>query len=253
MHLIDNFPFSEDLPLRESLPRIPEPFASQMFYYNQLDLLNALSERKAWTYCDIIPDVVVGFVPNNNIYCLAQWLALYLSLVRELDGEGAEVVFPGTMKSWAIKCNDSSQDIIARFSIHASLHPEVCGGERFNAADNSCPSSWSIKWPIICEYFGLRGVAPVNGSGPDPAQFLNKNQESWFGLEKKYGLQTGRVGGNKRSFEGFPNFIMSMFDFDRQLDMTKMHRAWGEKKEEATVQDTWYTAFDRFRKARIIP
>lgn len=224
-----------------------------MFYYNQLDLLRSLSQGKPWTYCDIIPDVVIGFVPNNNIYCLAQWLALYLSLYREMHGEGAEVIFPGTMKSWSSKSNDSGQDIIARFAIYASLHPEVSREQSFNAADNAQPSSWSAKWPVICEYFGLRGVSPAKGSGPDPARFLGENQERWTEVEKKYGLRTGRVGGNKRSFEGFPAFIMAMFDFDRQLDMSKMHQAWGKAKEEATIQDTWYTAFDRFRKAHIIP
>lgn len=212
-----------------------------------------MSQEKLWTYCDIIPDVIVGFVPNNNIYCLAQWLALYLSLYREMHGEGAEVVFPGMMESWAIKSNDSGQDIIARFAIYASLNPGISGEQSFNAADSAQPSSWSVKWPVICEYFGLRGVSPEKASGPDPARYLVENQEKWLEMEKKYGLQTGRVGGNKRSFEGFPCFIMAMFNFDRQLDMDKMHQSWGKAKEEATTKDTWYTAFDRFRKARIIP
>lgn len=71
MHLIDKFPFSKDVPLKESLPRIPEPFASEMFYYSQMDMLADMSRGKSWTWCDVIPDVIVGFVPNNNIYCLA--------------------------------------------------------------------------------------------------------------------------------------------------------------------------------------
>lgn len=223
-----------------------------MFYYNQLDLLKAMSQGKSWTFCDVIPDVVVGFVPNNNIYCLAQAVALYLSLVREIEGEGAEVVFPGTMESWAIQSNDSSQDIIARFAIYASLHPEVSAGQSFNTADNAQSSSWSVKWPIICDYFGLKGVAPTKGSGPDPVRYTVENRERWLALEKKFGLQTGRVG-NDRSFGGFPYFIMTMFNFERPLDMTKMHKAWGSAKEETDTKGAWWTAFDRFRKAKIIP
>ncbi|PKX92332.1 uncharacterized protein P174DRAFT_431760 [Aspergillus novofumigatus IBT 16806] len=103
-------------------------------------------------------------------------------------GEGADVVVPGTMESWLVKSNDNSQDIIARFAIHAILPPEVSGGERFNTADNCLPSSWSEKWPIICEYFGSRGVAPTNGSGPDPHGF-SENRKEWSKMEKKYGLQ----------------------------------------------------------------
>jgi hypothetical protein len=223
-----------------------------MFYYHQIDLLQDLSKGKAWTFCDVIPDVIVGFVPNNNIYCLAQVLSLYLSLYREIEGEGAEVVFPGTMQSWKCKSNDSSQDIVAKFAIYASLHPEISGGQSYNAADNAKSSSWSIKWPIICKYFGLKGVAPTNGSGSDPVQYTIDNRETWSQLEKKHGLQGERVG-NERSYSGFPYFIMTMFNFDRQLDMNKMHQAWSNAKEETDAKGAWWTAFDRFRKAKIIP
>jgi len=71
VHLIEKFPFPKDVPLKESLPRIPEPYASEMFYYSQMDMLAEMSKGKGWTWCDVVPDVVVGFVPNNNIYCLA--------------------------------------------------------------------------------------------------------------------------------------------------------------------------------------
>ena len=162
------------------------------------------------------------------------------------------MVFPGTMKSWSIKSNDSSQDIIARFAIHASLHPEVSSEQSFNAADNAAPSSWSVKWPIICQYFGLKGEAPSEGSGPDPFKYVIDHREQWEALEKEHDLQTGRVG-NERSYSGFPYFIMTMFNFDRQLDMSKMHKAWGKAVEETDAKGAWWTAFDRFRRAKIIP
>ncbi|KAH6885977.1 hypothetical protein B0T10DRAFT_608393 [Thelonectria olida] len=253
VHLIDNFPFKNDLPMKESLPRIPEPYSSQMFYYNQCDELAALSKGKSWTWCDVIPDVIVGFVPNNNIYCLAQFLGLYLSLYAEINGKGSEVQFPGTEESWKILSNDSSQDIVAKTAIYASLHPERSSGQRFNAADNSKPSSWSRKWPIICEYFGLKGIGPpAGGSGPQPTQYLADHIEQWNEVEEKYGLVTGRVG-NDRSYGGFPYFVMSMFNFDRHLDMSQTHEMWGEATAEVDVQGAWWTAFDRFRKAKIIP
>lgn len=253
VHLIENFPFTNDLPLKESLPRIPEPYASQMFYYNQCDELAELSKGKDWTWCDVIPDVIIGFVPNNNIYCLAQALGLYLSLYASINGKGAEVQFPGTEESWKILCNDSSQDIVAKTAIYASLHPDKSSGQRYNAADNSQASSWSKKWPIICEYFGLKGVGPAaDGTAPQPTQYLSEHVAEWQELEKKHGLVTGRVG-NERSFGGFPYFIMTMFNFDRHLDMTKTHEMWGVDKEEVDTKGAWWTAFDRFRKAKIIP
>jgi len=255
VHLIDEFPFKNDLPMKENLPRIPEPHASQMFYYNQLDLLKQMSEGKSWSYIDVIPDVIIGFVPNNNIYCLPQALALYLSLYRHIHGEGAQVVFPGTMESWKILSNDSSQDVLARFCIMATLADgkgSNVANQSYNVADSNTPSSWSKKWPKICSYFSLVGVEPSEengGSGPDPSGFVSENREKWLELERKNGLQTGRVG-NERSYGGFPYFIMTMFNFDRHLDLGKMHSVY---KEEISTQDAWYTAFDRFRKAKIIP
>jgi hypothetical protein len=57
-------------------------------------------------------------------------------------------------------------------------------------------------------------------------------------LEEKHGLQTGRAG-NERSFGGFRHFIMSMFDFDRQMDLSKAHNVWGEAKVEIDVAGSW--------------
>jgi hypothetical protein len=54
VHLIEKFPFTNDLPLKESLPRIPEPYASEMFYYNQTDFLAELAKGKSWTWCEVM-------------------------------------------------------------------------------------------------------------------------------------------------------------------------------------------------------
>lgn len=61
VHLGKNlFPFSQELPLRESLRRIPEPYASRMFYYQQLDCLKRLSQGRRWKWVDLRPDVIVS-------------------------------------------------------------------------------------------------------------------------------------------------------------------------------------------------
>lgn len=59
--------------------------------------------------------------------------------------------------------------------------------------------------------------------------------------------------GNERSFGGFQYFIMTMFNFDRDLDMSKVHSTWGKEKIETDAKGAWWVAFDRFREARIIP
>jgi len=45
------------------------------------------------------------------------------------------------------------------------------------------------------------------------------------------------------------------FNFDRQLDLSKQHKAWndGGKAEEVDSKTAWWTAFERFRRAKIIP
>lgn len=257
VQMLDQFPFADRLPMNEDLPRIPEPFRSQNFYYNMCDWLEKESKGKSWTWCEVRPDMVPGFVPNNNVYSLAQTLATYLACYRELEGEGEECPFPGTEISWKNLSNDSSQDIIARFSIHCALHPETCGqGQAFNVADNSKPSSWSVKWPVICQFFGLKGTPPPpGGSGPAPGQYLSDHIKEWKEIEKRHGLATGRVG-NDRSLKMFQTFIMTMLCFDRQLDLTKMHKAWssgGGKVEEIDAKQCWWTAFQRYRDAKIIP
>lgn len=47
-------------PLRESMPRIPEPWASNIFYYAQYDLMEKLSEGKSWSFTEIRPDAIIG-------------------------------------------------------------------------------------------------------------------------------------------------------------------------------------------------
>jgi hypothetical protein len=60
VHLIHDGPFLNDLPHRETLPRLPEPHASKLFYYWQVDALTTLSKGKKWTWCEIRPDNIVS-------------------------------------------------------------------------------------------------------------------------------------------------------------------------------------------------
>jgi len=74
VHIIDQLPFKDNLPLSEDLPRIVKSHASETFYYNQVDFLKKHSESKDWSWCQVRPDGIIGFVPNNNVQCLPQHL-----------------------------------------------------------------------------------------------------------------------------------------------------------------------------------
>ncbi|KAL6711301.1 hypothetical protein ACN47E_005832 [Coniothyrium glycines] len=245
--MLDEFPFSNNLPLRESLPPIPEPYLSQLFYYNQIDCLERISKGKNWSWCEVRPDNIIGFVPNNNAYNLGQTLALYLSLYRAVEGEGARCPFPGTEKSWVNKYNESPQDMVARFSIHASLTPDKTASQSFNVGGQE--DSWSGKWPIICEYFGLKGTGPEEHA-PQPGAYIAEHRKEWDELERKSGLKKGSVDSDI-SHPGFQHVIMTMFDFDRQMSMEASHKA--GYTEEIRTAETWKTAFDRMRQAKVIP
>ena len=137
--------------------------------------------------------------------------------------------------------------MVARFSIHASLHPEKTGGLAFNTAGPV--NSWSGKWPIICKYFGLEGTGPEENS-PQPGAYIKEHRAQWDELEKKHNLKKGSVDNNI-THPGFQYFIMTMFNFDRQQDMSLSKEV--GYAEEIGTQQAWYLAFDRMKKAKVIP
>ncbi|KAJ0303570.1 hypothetical protein COL516b_006575 [Colletotrichum fioriniae] len=166
-------------PLREDSPRIPRPWADEVFYYAQHDLLRDLSRGKNWTFSEIRPDVIVGFAPTSNAMNMARGIGIYLSVWRYVFGAGAgsrgpggrvEVPFPGSLRSYRATHTDTNQDVLSKMEIFAAVvNPEGCGGGRaFNVADGGAVTSWSQVWPRLCERFGLVGVAPPSPPPPPP-------------------------------------------------------------------------------------
>ncbi|KAH7377329.1 hypothetical protein BKA66DRAFT_496475 [Pyrenochaeta sp. MPI-SDFR-AT-0127] len=236
-------------PHKESQPRIKGQFGDMLFYHPQLDFIADFAMDKKWSWCDTRPDIIIGFVPNQNFYSLATSMGVYLSLWKEVHGEGSECPFPGTEKSWKALSNDSSSDMIARQTIHLSLDKNTENGGGYNVADEQPPSSWSKKWPVLCSYFGLKGTGPAPNP-PEIRQFIKDNISTWNELEKKHGLQAGHAH-NDKVFPGFEYFLMTQFDFDRQYDMSKMYST-GFTEERETKQ-AWGGVFDRMRRAKVIP
>lgn len=68
----------------------------------------------------------------------------------------------GTAANYRHTYTHSSQDIIAKSEIYLSVvKPEEANGEAFNTADHDTAASYVEKWPLIVDYFGLKGVGPV--------------------------------------------------------------------------------------------
>jgi hypothetical protein len=56
-HLLENHPTDYiHVPLRESLPRLKQPYHDMLFYYPQLDWVKAYAEDKKWNWIDTRPE-----------------------------------------------------------------------------------------------------------------------------------------------------------------------------------------------------
>ncbi|KAF7185682.1 Short chain dehydrogenase sirQ [Pseudocercospora fuligena] len=256
-HLLENHPTDYiHVPLREDMPRLKAPYGDMLFYHPQLDWIAEYSQGRKWSWIDTRPDIIIGFVPNQNAYSLAQSLGIFLSLYAHVEGRGAQVSFPGTTKSWNAKSIDSSSDMIARQTLHLSLTlPSSAKGEGFNVGDSKDYSTWSVKWPRLCAYFGLEGTAPPadTSSQLEVRQYIIDHLDEWKVLEQRYSLKSG-VADSDLTFKGFEYFLLTQFDFDRQYNMSKIQQSQGKSVHRAERhEEAWYGVFDRMRAGHLIP
>ncbi|CAH0028169.1 unnamed protein product [Clonostachys rhizophaga] len=234
-------------PLSESFPRIPEPWASKVFYYAQHDLLVAASRNKKWTFSEIRPEVIVGFSPSSNFMNLAQGLGALLSLYKEVKGAGTSFPFPGTLSGDNATFTDTSQDILAKMEIFAALNPDTCGkGAIINIADGPT-MTWAQLWPRLCEHFGLIGTGPQENN-TSTQDFVSKHKDTWLDIAKRHGLSETVV---EQMNWAFIHFVLVDFAFDRDYDLT-YSRKLGFTEKVDTVQ-SYITAWERMRQAKILP
>ncbi|KAM0330851.1 hypothetical protein ACHAQA_003806 [Verticillium albo-atrum] len=252
-HLLRNRPASMLPPLAETLPRLQPPYDAGLFYYPQLDWLADFARDKPWSWCETRPDIIIGFVPNQNWYALGMALGFFFSLYRAVHGEGAEVPFPGTTDSWLALSQDASSDMIARQTLHLSTTAagRVEKGGAFNVGDARAASCWRDKWPALAGYFGLKGVKRDEDNPIEVRAFIKEHAERWAELESEHGLAKGHAD-NEQIYPGFEYFLLTQFDTDRQYDMSKMYEETGFREERTTLE-AWGGVFDRMRRAKMIP
>ncbi|UPK89983.1 hypothetical protein LCI18_000918 [Fusarium solani-melongenae] len=234
-------------PLKETHPRIPEPWASKIFYYTQYDLLKDLSHGKKWTFSEIRPDGIVGFAPGSNAMNMAQGIAIYLTMVKEVNGAGAKVPFPGYEHGYHSTHSDTFQDILSKMEIYAALNPDNCGdGGVFNVADGKT-ITWAQVWPKLCEHFGLVGGQP-DASATPMLDFVKKNKQAWINVAKRHGLNEKLI--DEQGW-GHTHFMIVDFDFDRQYDLSHA-RSVGFMEEIDTVNG-YIQSWARMRAAKLLP
>lgn len=194
------------------------------------------SANATWKFCEIRPDVIVGFVPQNNAMNAAQAIALFLTLYRIEVGQGAEVPFPGDETAWTSTRMDTSQDVLARFHIFASMHPDKVIWRAFNIA-NGDVVSWAKVWPGICEYFGLKGVGPRDHFSA--TKWILDRKDTWAEWEGKSGLKKGALEGTTWSFM---DGVMGAAKVNREYDLSASREV-GFTETMDTVK-SFHVAFD---------
>ncbi len=176
-------------------------------------------------------------------------IALYLSLYRYINGPGAKVKFPGTNKNFVYTFTESSQDIITRSEIYLSVvKPEEANGEGFNIADTDTPGPWSVRWPILAQYFGLEGTGPEEDAWGDLDKWWAEHQSEYHKMCEEYGLRHRNVDEASWVFvkAGF-----TLLDRNREMSLDKI-RGLGFT-EELSIGQGHYLAFDRMAAEKIIP
>jgi hypothetical protein len=235
-------------PFNESQPRVSPPYGDNIFYYAQVDCLKELSAGKKWTFSEIRPDAIEGFAPANSPMNIAQNLGLFLSLYGSIEGQGAEVSYPGNEKAYTALHTDCGQDILAHFTIFVSLQdPSKVSQEAFNVGDGAAVS-WEQVWPGICSYFGLTGVGPNLSGKATGVEWVMAHKNQWEEWTRKNGLRAGFLEGT--SWE-FIDFLLVQADRNRHFDLSKS----GELgfKESVEAVKSYEIAFDRMREAKMIP
>jgi hypothetical protein len=224
--------------------QLPEDYLKTVSYPHYRAMLTEESDNEAWTWCELVPDAIIGFTPNGSGFSLAGHWAVYLCAYKLVHGEGAEVPFPGVMAGYDSLYSETSSMTLARLAIYASLHPDQFKERIFNVADSATPSSMRQRWPQIASWFGLKGVPPMEGaaaSDAKPSDFIREHEQKL----KQSGAK-GVAIGNATQLDSYGYWLT----FDRQLCLKRVRDAGfdeGKRPEEG-----WWEAFEQFKKAGMI-
>jgi hypothetical protein len=198
----------------------------------------------------------IGFVPRINSWNGVYPIAMYLALYTEINGKGAQCPFPGSFGAWKALTNDAGADMIAKASIHLSLlsDPDI-KGQGFNVASTETPQSWEVKWPAICAWFGLVGSHPVDKEKdktktPGPDEYIRSHKAEFDAMVQNYGLKGWEVTSPTMD-PSDNNWELTKYYSDHHVSLQKL-KSTGFTEEEDAI-DSWVTALERMRKAKVIP
>lgn len=232
-------------PLSEEMAdQLPPDYLETVAYPHYRAMLSSESSGSGWSWCELVPDAIIGFTPNGSGFSLAGHWATNLSTHRLVHGEGAEILFPGVVDGYDSLFTETSASKLAKVAIFASLHPEEFKERIFNVADSAEPSSMRESWPEIARYFNLTGVAPLptsSASGEKPSEFIKQH--------KNVLDAAGAIGidiWNAAQLDSYGYWLT----FDRHLSLKRLRQA-GLREERRPI-DGWIEAFDLFKRAGMV-
>ncbi|RFU32842.1 hypothetical protein B7463_g3500, partial [Scytalidium lignicola] len=231
-------------PLKESFPRISEPYASQIMYYAQYDRLLELSRGKFWKFVEVRPDGISGFVPSSNAMNIAHALGIFFSFYASREGSGASIPYPGPQAAFVARHTDVHQAILAHFHIYVSLYPGLKNGDTFNIGDEDSVS-WEELWPQLTSYFGLVSTEPDENYTIE--SYINAHKSDFLAWIEKNGLRKQAV--EKTNFTHI-TMMTNLAVFDRQYDLSKA-REIGFMETQKTIEG-YLEVFKLMKKAKLI-
>ncbi|KAI0801636.1 hypothetical protein GGR55DRAFT_692516 [Xylaria sp. FL0064] len=236
-------PLTEDM-----VHNLPPDYAKTVVYPVYRELLTAASEGRSWTWCEVCPNAIIGFMPNGSQFSLALHWAQYLSLYAHNHGIGPtgqserptiEVPFPGSTAGANSLLSPVSATKIARFMIYASLHPDTCGrGQLFNVADTEVPCTYGELWPRLANWFGLVGGPPAGDTQAVPESLAVGDVP-----EGTKHLTPGEHIAKHRH-------VFTKCGRSKALSLEKLNKTgFGESTDPVSG---WVNSFEMFRKAGLI-
>lgn len=148
--------------------------------------------------------------------------------------------------------------------IHASLHPETCGGgQLFNIADNEEPCKYGELWPRLAAWFGLKGTGPAEVSTAQdnalkvgelstastaaltPGKYVAKYRNIFAQCGRPEAVSRG-VGYGSQQLDSVGYWLT----FDRQLSLDRLKKTGFETNQDPV--EGWLESFEMFREAGLI-
>ncbi|UPX11932.1 uncharacterized protein EKO05_0002516 [Ascochyta rabiei] len=232
-------------PLTEALvDQLPDDYVKTVAYPHYRALLAKESKDQQWTWCELVPDVIVGFTPNGSGFSLAGHWAVYLYTYKLVHGQAAEAPFQGVKAGYDSLFKEVSATMLAKLAIHASLHPDDFRERIFNVADSAIPGSMRQRWPQVASWFGLRGIPPrdtASVNDPKPSDLIKAYREE---------LREAEVKGVDIWNSGQLDSVGYWLTFDRHLSLNRLRNAGSH--ENRKPEEGWWDAFPMFKKAGMI-